>query len=134
VIHVINRRSIKVAKTLAYFLNEPQGLIIKKKTCSALQLMKEKLEAFYKRELKNHPEYADLVEHLLVNHGKVAEEIVEKANRFGCDAIVLGSRSKGIIKRILPNSITKKVLQRTKKPVHIVTSSNGAIYIESHRD
>jgi len=132
VIHVINRRSIKVAKTLAYFFNEPQDLIIKKKTCSALQLMKERLEAFYKRELKKHPEYVDLVEHMLVYPGKVAEEIVEKANRFGCEAIVLGSHSTSFLTRFFSGGTTKKVLKQTKKSVFIISVKKGTIDIRSY--
>ena len=100
VCHIISQRSIKAAKRLAYFLNETRKDIVKEKTYYALQRMKEQLTPFLKKELKDHPESADLIEHLLVYHGNVAEELVEKANRFGCEAIVLGSHSIGFCKTI----------------------------------
>jgi hypothetical protein len=77
VIHVISQRSIKAAKMLAYFLNEGQKDVVKEKTYSALQGMKEQLTAFLDKNHNNHPACAGLVEHMLVYPGKVAEEIVE---------------------------------------------------------
>jgi len=121
VIHVISQRSIKAAKMLAYFLNESRKDIVKEKTYSALRRMKEQLSALFKKELKDHPEYADLIEHLLVYHGNVAEELVKKANRFGCEVIVLGSHSTSFLTRIFSGGTTKKVLKQTKKPVFIVS-------------
>ena len=98
VIHVISQRSIKAAKMLAYFLNEGQKDVVKEKTYSALQRMREQLTSFLKKDLKNHSSYASLVEHKLVYTGEVAEEIVEKANRFGCEAIVLGAHNSSFVK------------------------------------
>ena len=121
VCHVISQRSIKAAKKLAYFLNEARKDVVKEKTYTALQRMKEQLRALFKKEIKDHPEYADLIEHLLVYHGNVAEELVEKANRFGCDAIVLGSHCIGSLSRFLPGGTAKKVLKQTQKPVFLVS-------------
>jgi K+-sensing histidine kinase KdpD len=129
VCRVISQRSIKTAKRLAYFLNETRKDIVKEKTYSALRRMKEQLSALFKKELKDHPEYADLIEHLLVYHGNVAEELVEKANRFGCEAIVLGSHSASFLTRFFSGGTTKKVLKQTKKPVFIVSVKKGEIDI-----
>ena len=98
VIHVISQRSIKAAKMRASFLNESQKDVVKEKTYSALQRMKEQLTSFLKKDLKNYPANTGLVEHMLVYPGKVAEEIVEKANRFGCEAIVLGAHNSSFVK------------------------------------
>ena len=121
VCHVISLRSIKAAKRLAYFFNETQKDIVKEKTYSAMRRMQEQLSALFKKELKDHPEYADLIEHLLVYHGNVAEELVEKANRFGCDAIVLGSHRSSFVKRFFPGGTTKKIRNQTKKPIFMVS-------------
>ena len=130
--HVISQRSIKVAKRVAYFLNETRKDIVKEKTYSALQRMKEQLSALFKKELKDHPDYADHIEHMLVYHGKVAEEIVEKANRFGCDAIVLGSHRNSFVKAFFPGGTTKKILNQTKKPIFMVSMKKGKIDITSY--
>ena len=132
VIHVISQRSIKAAKALAYFLNESQNDVVKEKAHCALQRMKEQLGSFLKKEIKHHPEYAGLVEHMLVYPGKIAEEIVEKANRFGCEAIVLGSHSLRFLTAFLSCSTTKNVLKQTKKPVFLVSVKKGKISITSY--
>ena len=121
VCHIISQRSIKVAKRLAYFLNETGKDIVKEKTYSAFRRMREQLNALFKKELKDHPASADLIEHLLVYHGDVAEELVTKANRFGCEAIVLGSHRGNFVKRFLPGGTAKKVLKQTQKPVFLVS-------------
>jgi nucleotide-binding universal stress UspA family protein len=127
VIHVINQRSIKAAKTLAYYLNESQKDVVKEKAYSALQRMKNELCSFLKKEIKDHPEYPGLIEHLLVYVGNIAEEIVEKANRFGCEAIVLGSRKSRFARRFFPGATVKKVLSQTKRPVFLVSMKNAGI-------
>jgi nucleotide-binding universal stress UspA family protein len=121
VTHILNQRSIKIAKTIAYLLNKPQEAILKEKVDAALKRMKKQLTLFYQHELKDHPEYANRIEYMIVHHGNVAEEIVEKADRFGCDAIIIGSHGKSVLKFIRPSRITKKVLKRTQIPVQRAT-------------
>ena len=131
-IHVISQRSIKAAKALAYYLNEPQDDVVKEKTVSALQRMKQQLGTFLKKEIKHHPEFAGRLEHLLVYPGQVAEEIVEKANRFGCEAIVLGPHKMGCLSAFSPWSTTKKILKQTKKPVFLLSVKKGKITITAY--
>ena len=121
VCHIISQRSINLAKRVAYFLNETRKNIVKERTSAALRRMQEQLGSLFKKEFKDHPEYADLIEYLLVYHGNVAEELVEKANRFGCDAIVLGSHRSSFVKRFFPGGTTKKIFNQTKKPIFMVS-------------
>jgi nucleotide-binding universal stress UspA family protein len=132
VIHVISQRSIKAAKTLAYYLNEPQKDVVKDKINSALHRMNNELSVYLNKEIKLHPDYPDLIEHLLVYPGKVAEEIVEKANRFGCEAIVLGSRGTSRLKRLFRCGTAKKILSQTQKPVFLVSMKHGKINISKY--
>ena len=132
VIHVISQRSIKAAKALAYYLNESPNDIVKEKTYSALQRMEKQLGSFLEKEIKSHPEYPGLVEHLLVYSGQVAEEIVEKANRFGCEAIVIGSPGAGFLSAFFPWSTAKKVLKQTKKSVFLVYVKKGKLRITTY--
>ena len=131
VCHVISQRSIKVAKKMAYFLNEIRKNIVKEKTSAALKRMQEQLIALFTREFKDHPEYVDHIEYLLVYHGNVAEELVEKANQFGCDAIVLGSHRSNFVKRFFPGVTAKKVLNQTQKPIFMVSMQHGKVDITS---
>jgi nucleotide-binding universal stress UspA family protein len=131
VCHVVSQRSINVAKMVGYFLNETRKDFIREKKYLALQRMKEQLGSLLKKELKEHPEYADSIEHLLVYHGNVANELVEKANRFGCDAIVIGSHRNSFIKRLFPGGVTKKILSQTRKPIFMVSMKKGKIDVAS---
>ena len=94
--------------------------------------MEKQLRSFLEAEVKAHPEYPGLIEHLLVYPGKVAEEIVEKANRFGCEAIVIGSHSTGFLSAFLPWRTTKKVLKQTKKTVFLVAVKKGKLSITTY--
>jgi nucleotide-binding universal stress UspA family protein len=132
VIHVISHRSIKAAKTLAYFLNESPKDVVKEKIYSALQLMEERLGSFFKKEIQHHPEYPGIVEHMLVYPGNIADTIVEKAEYFGCEAIVLGSHNTRFLTRFFSGGTAKKVLEQTKKPMFMVSMKHGKIDITSY--
>jgi nucleotide-binding universal stress UspA family protein len=134
VLHVISHRSIKAAKTLAYFFNESQKDIVKEKIQSALQRMKDQLSSFLIKDLKNYSANAGLVEHMLVYPGKVAEEIVEKANRFGCEAIVLGSHDTSLLTRFFSEDTAKKVLKQTRKTVFMVSLEKGQINVIAYNE
>jgi nucleotide-binding universal stress UspA family protein len=129
IVHVVSQRSIKAAKMLAYYLNEVQRDVVREKTYSALQHMEKELGSFLKKEIKDHPEYPGLIEHLLVYVGNIAEEIVEKANRFGCEAIVLGDHGSGFLPVLFPWGTVKQVIKQTKKPVFLVSFKNGRIRV-----
>lgn len=131
VCHVISQRSIKVAQKVAYFLNETHKNIVKEKTSAALKRMQEQLRALFNKEFKDHPEYADHIEYLLVYHGNVIEELVEKAHRFGCDAIVLGSHRSNFVKRFFPGVTAKKLRTQTPKPLFMVSMKHGKIQVVS---
>ena len=134
VCHIISQRSIKAAKRLAYFLNETGKDIVKEKTYYAYRCMREQLSALFTKELKDHPESVDLIEHLLVYHGNIAEELVEKANRFGCDTIVLGSHKSSFVKRFIPGGTAKKVIKQTQKPVFLVSLEKGQINVITYNE
>ena len=121
VFHVITRRSITVSKMLGYFFNEAQEpKIIQEKADAAIKRMENELETICKKELKDHPECVNNVEHLVVHYGKIAEEIVEKADMWGCKSIVLGPHKNGFLKQLSPVSTSRKVLRHAHKPVHII--------------
>lgn len=132
VCHIISQRSIKIAKKVAYFLNETRKDIVKEKTDAALKLMQKQLSSLFNKEFKDHFEYADYIKHLLVYHGNVVEELVEKANQFGCEAIILGSHNRSFIKRFFPSRTAKKVIRQTKKPVFVVSVNKGRIDIATY--
>jgi nucleotide-binding universal stress UspA family protein len=53
-------------------------------------------------------------------YGYTAQHIVEAANEFGADVIVMGSRGRSGLSGLLLGSVTQKVLHMTEKPVLVV--------------
>ncbi len=69
----------------------------------------------------------DLVSKILIRLGHPIEEILKAADEEGCDVIVLGTHSKGFLGQTFLGSVSKSVLQRTRKPVFIVPLPSGDI-------
>ena len=72
------------------------------------------------KELKNSPESEDMTISIKICEGFPAEEILSKAEELNCDAIIMGTHSKGIIANTFLGSTAKRVLRRTRKPVLII--------------
>lgn len=56
----------------------------------------------------------------VVEVGEPAEVIIEVAERYKVDAIVIGSRGHGFVKRVLLGSVSNQVLQHAPCPVLVV--------------
>ena len=135
VFHVINQRSITFSKILATFFNEaPKHKFIQEKSNAALKRMENLLEIIRKTKPNDNPTYVSKVEYLAVHHGRIAKEIVEKANWWGCDLIILGPRRRRFLGRIFLPSISRKVIRHTHKPVHIIQLPKGEIDRTIHND
>lgn len=52
--------------------------------------------------------------------GFAANALIEVAERYGCDAIVMGARGLGAVRSALLGSVSQAVLQAAKLPVTIV--------------
>lgn len=123
VFHVINQRSITCSKILATFFNEGlEHKIRQEKGNAALKRMEKQLEIICKKNPNDNRAYIKNVEHLVVHYGRIAEEIVEKANRWGCGLIIFGPRRKRLLGRILLPNISRKVFRGTDTLVHIFPS------------
>ena len=66
------------------------------------------------------PPCAELVSNVLVSLGHPVEEILNVAEDEGCDLIVLGNHGKGFLKQTFLGSVSRSVLDRTRKPVFII--------------
>ncbi len=63
---------------------------------------------------------ADLVSETIVTSGYDVDKILDTADAKGCDLIVLGTHGKGWLKMTFLGSVSRAVLERTRKPVFIV--------------
>jgi nucleotide-binding universal stress UspA family protein len=61
-----------------------------------------------------------LVSKILVPRGHPPEEILNAADKEGCDTIVLGTHGKGFLSHTFLGSVSSTVLHRTRKPVFII--------------
>ena len=63
---------------------------------------------------------AELVSKVIVREGHPVEEILLAADEEGCDIIVLGNHGKGFLKQTFLGSVSRGVLDRTRKPVFVI--------------
>ena len=73
-----------------------------------------------KAEAQIGPPCVDLVSKILVPRGHPPEEILNAADKEGCDMIVLGTHGKGFLAHTFLGSVSSAVLSRTQKPVFII--------------
>ena len=83
--------------------------------------IKGRLQDFCKRvDAQIGAPCVELVSNIRVPLGHPPEEILNAAEEEGCDLIILGSHGKGFLKQTFLGSVSRSVLDRTRKPVFIV--------------
>lgn len=82
--------------------------------------IKKRLNQFCEKMKKDAPSCAFSVAAIEVCEGYPANTILEKAEKFGCDMIVMGTHGKGLITHAFLGSVAEKVLRRAKKPVFTI--------------
>jgi nucleotide-binding universal stress UspA family protein len=86
-----------------------------------LEEIKKYLQEFCtKVENQIGPPCVELVSKILLPLGHPVEQILEAADKEGCDVIVLGTHGKGFLRHAFLGSMAKNVLERTRKPVFII--------------
>jgi nucleotide-binding universal stress UspA family protein len=87
----------------------------------AIQHVQASLEAFCKKvEGQIGGPCLVLVSKTLVRVAHAVEEILRAADEEECDIIVLGSHGKGFLKQTFLGSVSRAVLDRSRKPVFII--------------
>jgi nucleotide-binding universal stress UspA family protein len=83
--------------------------------------IKKHLQDFCKKaEAQIGPPCVELVSKILIPRGHPPEEILNAADKEGCDAIVLGTHGKGFLAHTFLGSVSNAVLHRTRKPVFVI--------------
>ena len=72
----------------------------------------------------------ELVSKILVPVGHTPETILSVADEEGCDAIVIGTHGKGFLSHTFLGSVSKAVLDRTRKPVFIIPLPSEKISVD----
>ncbi len=109
-----------------YLYEERHQKIFNEHITESKALIKKRLREIRKNELKNNPEFEDIIISIEICEGFPAEEILSSVEALNCDAIIMGTHSKGIIANTFLGSTAKRVLRRTRKPVFIIPLPKGA--------
>ena len=86
-----------------------------------VQSIKKRLEGFCEKTgARTGLPCAELISKILVTVGHPPEEILNAAEKEGCDVIVVGAHGKGFLTHAFLGSVSDAVLHRTRKPVFII--------------
>jgi len=114
ILHAIEPVSARAFGTLTDKVQHDQHEI-------SMEVIRNRLQKFCEKvEEKNSLACVSLVAKILVQVGYPAEEILKAADEEGCDLIVLGSHGKGFLQHAYLGSVSRSVLERTRKPVFII--------------
>ncbi len=87
----------------------------------SLEVIRNRLQRFCQIvEEKNSLACVSLVTKIVVEVGYPLEQILKTADEEGCDVIVLGSHGKGFLQHAFLGSVSRSVLDRSRKPVFVV--------------
>jgi len=110
-----------------YFDEEFRKKVLNERMEETKDRIKRRLNALCKKELQEYPDSEDRVIAIEVSEGFAAEEILTRAEKHACDAIIMGTHSKGIIGNTFLGSTAKRVLRRTRIPVFIIPLPKGEV-------
>jgi nucleotide-binding universal stress UspA family protein len=116
------------------FYEERYQKLLNEHLTKAKDIIKNQLEKLREQEIKDHPEFSDIVISIKVCDGYPAEKILSKAQELNCDEIIMGTHSKGIIANTFLGSVAKRVLRRTRKPVFIIPLPKAEVDIALPQD
>ena len=93
----------------------------RKQQIETVQDIKTLLLGFCKKaEAQIGPPCVELISKILVPTGHPPEEILNAADKEGCDVIVVGTHGKGFLAHAFLGSVSNAVLHRTRKPVFAI--------------
>jgi nucleotide-binding universal stress UspA family protein len=105
--------------------------IKRKQQEETIEELKKHLQEFCKKaETQIGTPCVELVSKILVPRGHPAEEILNAADKEGCDVIVVGTHGKGFLVHTFLGSVSNAVLHRTRKPVFIIPLPSEKIAID----
>lgn len=87
--------------------------------------IKKRLNNFCEKMRRDEPSCSFKVAAIEICEGYPANMILEKADEFGCDLIVMGTHGKGLITHAFLGSVAEKVLRRSKRPVFTIPLPEG---------
>lgn len=87
---------------------------------NSVKRTRDRLNIFCEREKKENPACEGLHISVEVREGYPADEILKAIDDIECDAVIMGTNSKGAVSHAFLGSVAERVLRRTRNPVFIV--------------
>jgi len=85
----------------------------------SVEKIRSQISEICDKEFKQDPTCKQHIGGIHVVIGYPAEEILNKIDELKCDAIIMGTHSKGAITHTFLGSVAERVLRRVRKPVFI---------------
>jgi nucleotide-binding universal stress UspA family protein len=133
ILHVFELTSMTNHAVMDLYLDEDfRNRIYNERIADTIDRIRKRLKIFCDKEFSGDTNLAGKVESIEVCEGFPAEEILRKADKFSCDAIVMGTHGKDFVRHAFLGSTAKRVLRRTRKPVFIIPLPKGETDITLH--
>ena len=97
---------------------------------AATEEIRQRLKSFCKAVEDKIGPCLELVADILVRVGHPVDEILRVAEKQGCDLMVLGSHGKGFLEHTFLGSVSRMVLDRSRKPVFIIPLPSNDVDID----
>ena len=94
--------------------------LIQEREEEIIEGIRDRLKTFIQKELKEDPDKSDLIASIHVHEGDPVSEILDTADRYNCDLMVMGDHSKGRLAYTFLGSTVEKVLRRSRRPILVV--------------
>lgn len=121
ILHVVKRIDAAMEVPILIQLGEDAyHNLVKEKEQDIIEQLKQRLRVFVEKELGGSFREDDRVSAIKVREGEPVVEILEAAEKFDIDLLVMGDHSKGVLAHTFLGSTTERVLRHIRKPVFVV--------------
>ena len=119
-LHVIEEDPVNMAMLEGYISQAQIDEYTARRTSTSKARMKKRFSILCEENFKDPDACMRTLARTEVCKGFPAEAILEKADEFNCDVIVMGTHGKGFLRQTFLGSVAKRVLRRSRKPVYII--------------
>ncbi len=132
ILHVFERLPSSARVVLDSYLTNEQREKLSHRKPETIEKIRKRLNIFCERVQADDPQCIYRVQDIIISEGFPAEVILEKADEFDCDIIVMGTHGKGIISHAFLGSVAEKIVRRSKKPVLTIPLPKGEMDFTIH--
>ncbi|MEW6674360.1 MAG: universal stress protein [Thermodesulfobacteriota bacterium] len=132
ILHVFENLPSSARAILDTYLTNEQREKLSHRKPETIEKIRKRLNVFCEKVQTDDPTCTYRVQDIHISEGFPAEVILEKAEEFDCDIIVMGTHGKGIISHAFLGSVAEKVVRRSKKPVLIIPLPKGEMDLTVH--